>query len=47
MAPGIALVHRTMSLDGFITGPDDEMGWVFEGSGPPDAEEIISQAGPS
>lgn len=24
------LVHTTMSLDGFIAGPNDEMDWVFE-----------------
>jgi hypothetical protein len=24
------LVHRTMSLDGYIAGPDHEMDWVFD-----------------
>jgi dihydrofolate reductase len=27
------LWHTMMSLDGFIAGPDDEMGWVFEVDG--------------
>ncbi len=26
----IVLAHTTMSLDGFIAGPNDEMDWVFE-----------------
>ena len=26
---GRVLVHATMSLDGFIAGPDDAMDWVF------------------
>jgi hypothetical protein len=29
-----ALWHVTMSLDGFIAGPDDEMDWAFEHSRP-------------
>ena len=28
------LWHITMSLDGFIAGPDDSMEWAFESSGP-------------
>ena len=24
------LVHTTMSLDGFVAGPNHEMDWVFE-----------------
>ena len=27
---GRVLVHATMSLDGFIAGPDDAMDWAFE-----------------
>ena len=27
------LAHTTMSLDGFIAGPNDEMDWVFEHAG--------------
>jgi hypothetical protein len=30
MSAGIVLWHVTMSLDGFIAGPDDAMDWVFE-----------------
>ena len=28
--PGLVVVNRAMSLDGFIAGPDDAMGWIFE-----------------
>ena len=31
---GVVLWHMTMSLDGFIAGPDDAMDWVFEHPGP-------------
>jgi dihydrofolate reductase len=34
------LVHTTMSLDGFIAGPDDEMDWVFEYAGDVPSELI-------
>lgn len=27
---GKVILHATMSLDGFIAGPNDEMDWVFE-----------------
>jgi dihydrofolate reductase len=27
---GKVIVHATMSLDGFIAGPHDEMDWVFK-----------------
>ena len=27
---GKVVVNRAMSLDGFIAGPDDAMGWIFE-----------------
>ena len=27
---GKVVVNRAMSLDGFIAGPDHEMGWIFE-----------------
>jgi dihydrofolate reductase len=27
---GKVVVNRAMSLDGFIAGPDDEMGWILE-----------------
>jgi len=36
----------TMSLDGFIAGPDDAMGWVFDHSGPnPAVDEVIGRTG--
>jgi dihydrofolate reductase len=35
-----------MSLDGFIAGPDDAMGWVFEHSAPnPAVDEVIRHTG--
>jgi dihydrofolate reductase len=34
---GLVLWHVTMSLDGFIAGPDDAMEWVFEYPGPNEA----------
>jgi dihydrofolate reductase len=41
--------HVTMSLDGFITGPDDSMDWAFsawEGSGPNRlADEMLRSTG--
>jgi hypothetical protein len=27
---GIVLVHTTVSLDGFIAGPGEDIDWVFE-----------------
>jgi dihydrofolate reductase len=40
------LWHFTMSLDGFIAGPGDDMGWMNEYFGPnPTAEKVISQIG--
>jgi hypothetical protein len=32
---GKVIIHATMSLDGFIAGPHDEMDWVFKGEGTP------------
>ena len=31
---GRVVWSATVSLDGFIAGPDDAMGWVFDHSGP-------------
>jgi dihydrofolate reductase len=28
--PGKVVVNRAMSLDGFIAGPDNAMGWIFD-----------------
>src|SRR6266508_2321317 len=42
------LANTTMSLDGFIAGPNDEMDWVFEYSGDVPAElvdEVIATTG--
>lgn len=42
------LIHTTMSLDGFIAGPDDDMDWVFAHAGEvPSAlvEEVIARTG--
>ena len=35
---GQVIVHATMSLDGFIAGPNDEMDWVFKYGGP---DEVV------
>jgi dihydrofolate reductase len=46
--PGMTLVrwNTTMSLDGFIAGPDDAMDWVFGYDDPnPIVPEIISSTG--
>jgi dihydrofolate reductase len=38
--------HVTMSLDGFITGPDDSMEWAFKYPGPNRlADEVMNQTG--
>jgi dihydrofolate reductase len=42
------LVHTTMSLDGFIAGPNDEMDWVFEHAAEVPAalvDEVIATTG--
>jgi dihydrofolate reductase len=44
---GKVVVNRSMSLDGFIAGPDDAMDWIFDFM-PPDAAwlaEIASSTG--
>jgi len=38
---GKVILHATMSLDGFIAGPNDEMDWVFRYGGP---DEIVHEA---
>jgi dihydrofolate reductase len=44
--PGKVVWSATMSLDGFIAGPDDAMGWVFDHTGPnPAADEVIRRTG--
>jgi dihydrofolate reductase len=46
MADGKILWHVTMSLDGFIAGPDDAMDWAFEyGEASPLADEVMKSTG--
>ena len=43
---GRVVWSATMSLDGFIAGRDDAMGWVFDHSGPnPAVDEVIRRTG--
>jgi len=44
-ATGRVVVHRTMSLDGFIAGPSDSMDWIFEYAAPGQAAEIMAATG--
>jgi dihydrofolate reductase len=45
-AGGMVLWHMTMSLDGFIAGPDHEMDWVFDYNGPSAiADEVMKTTG--
>jgi dihydrofolate reductase len=46
MAERSVVWHVTISLDGFIAGPDDAMDWVFEYLEPnPVADEVIEATG--
>jgi dihydrofolate reductase len=45
MTDGTVLVHRTMSLDGFIAGPGDDMGWIFEYPAPDGLGAIMRATG--
>ena len=43
---GRVLWHITMSLDGFIAGPGDDMAWLADYLGPnPTADEVLAQIG--
>lgn len=43
---GSTVIHATMSLDGFIAGPHDEMDWMWEYAGPNRvADEVIRSTG--
>lgn len=43
---GGAIWHVTMSVDGYIAGPDDEMDWVFEyGEADALADEVVKATG--
>ena len=45
-ARGKVIWSATMSLDGFIAGPDGAMGWVFDHSGPdPWVDRIVQATG--
>ena len=43
---GKVLWHVTLSLDGFIAGPDDAMDWIFGYAGPNETvDEVIRMTG--
>lgn len=43
---GKVLWHVTMSVDGFIAGPDHDMDWVFEQPAPPEASaDVVPRVG--
>jgi len=42
---GNVVVNRSMSLDGFIAGPGDAMGWIFEFVAPDQFPEIAAATG--
>src|SRR5262249_27532669 len=42
---GKVVVNRSMSLDGFIAGPGDAMGWVFDYLAPDAHPEIAAATG--
>lgn len=44
-ATGKVVVHRTMSLDGFIAGPGDSMDWIFEYMDQDRAAEVMAATG--
>jgi dihydrofolate reductase len=44
-ATGKVVVNRSMSLDGFIAGPGDAMGWIFDFIAPDEFPEIAAQTG--
>jgi dihydrofolate reductase len=41
----LVLVHRAMSLDGFIAGPDHEMDWIFEYHAPAEGADVMTTTG--
>jgi len=46
MADGKVVWHVTMSLDGFIAGPDDQMAWAFEYDEPSEmAHDVMAATG--
>ena len=42
-AAGKVVVNRSVSIDGFIAGPEDSMEWIFE-SLPPDGDDVAAIA---
>jgi dihydrofolate reductase len=42
---GKVIIHATMSLDGFIAGPHDEMDWVFKYDDDGMANEVMEETG--
>ena len=42
---GKVIIHATMSLDGFIAGPHDEMDWVFRYGSDKMVDEIMGKIG--
>jgi len=42
---GKVVVHRAMSLDGFIAGPEHEMDWIFEHAAPHEGAEVMAATG--
>ena len=47
MSDGIVLVHRAMSLDGFVAGPDHEMAWIFDDAAPDEGADVMATTGGS
>jgi dihydrofolate reductase len=45
VSDGLVLVHRAMSLDGFIAGPDHEMDWIFEYDAPAEGADVMATTG--
>ena len=42
---GKVVVNRSMSLDGYIAGPDDAMDWIFDFAAPDEVPEIAAATG--
>jgi dihydrofolate reductase len=45
MTDGHVVVHRTMSLDGYIAGPRHEMDWIFGYDAPDRARDVMEATG--
>jgi dihydrofolate reductase len=42
---GIVLVHRAMSLDGFVAGPEHQMDWIFDFAAPAASADVMAATG--